>query len=67
MTNLLEKAYLDGASIAYKDCASILRHLMSVAPDNLKSIVKCFEPLAVEFEDRSKEIYTEAAKVKPTN
>lgn len=61
--NDLQKAYLDGASMAYKDVAQKIRDMITNAPSRIKDVIGVMEPLAVSCDLKSQEVYKEAERI----
>lgn len=62
--NELQKAYLDGAAMAYRDVAAKLRNMIKEAPPSFKSFMAAMEPFAITCELKAKEVYKEAERIK---
>ena len=61
--NSLQKAYVDGASMAYKDAADKIDELIELAPTELKPYVMILKPFGDALRLKSKCIYTEAERL----
>lgn len=58
--NDLQKAYLDGASMAYRDVAEKLRTMISKAPPEIAELLKAMTPFADSCALKADGIYKEA-------
>lgn len=55
------KAYLDGASMAYKDTAQMIRNMIENCPPDVKVFMVALDPIALTCETKAKTfVYTEA-------
>lgn len=56
----LHKAYSDGAAMAYRDCAVILRKIIGAAPSaELKELAEMFSPIADSCDAKAMRVYAE--------
>lgn len=60
--NTNQKSYLDGASMAYRDCADKVEELIKNAPDDLKIFFDAMLPIAVAMRMKAAEIHKEAKR-----
>lgn len=59
--NEKQRAFLDGASMAYKDCAKFCRDTGSKSPKEIEDFIKpLFETIAKSCEEKAKRVYSEA-------
>lgn len=64
--NDLQRAYLDGASMAYRDVADKIDDMIHRAPLPLRGLLSVLKPLADCCRAKSKEIYREVARMDGT-
>ena len=62
MMNENQKAYLDGAAMAYRDCSSLLKRMIDNSPDELKKILQGLSPIVMAMNAKASEVYTEAER-----
>lgn len=55
--NAQQKSYLDGAVMAYRDAASEIRRMISVAPPHSKPFMEAMEPFAVALDIKAEAVY----------
>lgn len=61
--NDLQKAYLDGASMAYKDVADKMRSMITNCPSEIKGMMEGWLPFADSIALKSQEVYREAERM----
>lgn len=59
----LQKAYLDGASMAYKDVARKIRDMIDKAPIEVRPLMACMEPMIDACNTKAKEVYNAVPKI----
>lgn len=60
--NDLQKAYCDGATMAYKDAAAKMRQIINDAPPSLHLILRSMEPFAECLERKALEVHRECER-----
>lgn len=63
MPNQLQQAYLDGASMAYKDVATKMRQMIADAPKEIRGMLSAMEPFADSCMKKASGIYEEAKRI----
>lgn len=63
MPSELQKAYLDGASMAYKDVSDKLYQMIEDAPESVRGIMSAMEPFAKSCRMKAAEVYLEADRM----
>ena len=63
MPNELQKAYLDGAAMAYRDVAAKIKQMVNDAPSSIKGLMSCMEPLAESCMKKADGVYEEAERI----
>lgn len=61
--NKAQQAYLDGASMAYKDCADFIDRLVSEAPSEIQPLMQVLSPISIGMRLKAKGVYEEAARM----
>ena len=61
--NELQKAYVDGAAIAYRDVAQQIIDMINRAPAQIKPVMECLKPIAQACLAKSKDIYIEVDRM----
>lgn len=52
-----QKAYLDGASMAYKDCGHMIYQLVDNCPDELRDLMESIKPVGEAMMAKSSYVY----------
>ncbi len=55
--NGLQKAYCDGASMAYKDAADKLFDMIAKAPNEIAGFMDAFKPFATALMEKANKVY----------
>jgi hypothetical protein len=63
MINELQQAYLDGASMAYKDIADKMRQMIKNCPPEIKNMMEGWLPFADSVALKAQEVYREAERI----
>ena len=58
--NELQKAYCDGAAMAYRDTAKQIEGMVERCPPELKGLMESFAPIAKACMEKSKTVYDAA-------
>lgn len=63
MPNDLQRAYLDGAAMAYRDVARKIKQMILDAPEEIKGMIGCMEPFADSCLKKAGGVYEEAERI----